>query len=319
MRRSSSSALPNAGGNSWIHPCTPISWRPECMIAGISSGCSSALTAGMKNVEEIWYLSRSARMRGSPSCAPKSAAERVVGDVCPPASSHDSLSSSKLRTTATRALLGHVFGVSFRPARTGATAARSCSLVQRTPGCWGGVCCAPLGSAAMVVIAPTSVIRTSQVLFIAVLLLWLVFRLDRRFRRAVDDLPVEHRHLALQVLECRRPSRVEVVIPRGEVGVLSHLDRAGFLIQEHLMRRPDRVRAQRSVDVDRLRAAERILRVRTQEGLARYRCPEAVARGAGHNGEIGSIRPDHPFGEEGLERIEAERPLRPEVRRVHIT
>ena len=92
------------------------------MIAGIISGWSSALTAGMKNVDEMLYLSRSASIRGSPSCAPKSPVDSVVGDVLPLASRYDSLSSSKLRQTATRELFGQTFGVSFRPARTGATA-----------------------------------------------------------------------------------------------------------------------------------------------------------------------------------------------------
>ena len=73
-------------------------------------------------------------MRGKPVCAPKSAVESVVGDVVPAARSHDSLSSSKLRQTATRDLFGHFFGVSLRPARTGATALSSCASVHFTPG-----------------------------------------------------------------------------------------------------------------------------------------------------------------------------------------
>src|ERR1051325_8261648 len=89
----------------------------------------------MKNDDGIWYLSSSARMRGNPSCAPKSAAESVVGEVWPAASKYDSLSTSKLRQTATRAPLGHVLGVNFLPARTGATAFRSCSSVHFVPGC----------------------------------------------------------------------------------------------------------------------------------------------------------------------------------------
>src|SRR5690348_1798647 len=119
---------------------------PAIMKSGIISGWSSALTAGMKNVDGMLYLSSSARIRGRPSCAPKSAVESVVGDVLPLASRYDSLSSSKLRHTATRELLGQVFGVSLRPARTGATALSNCSSVHLTPGC-GGTCCARIGLA----------------------------------------------------------------------------------------------------------------------------------------------------------------------------
>src|SRR5438128_913085 len=90
----------------------------------------------MKNDDGIWYLSSNARMRGNPSSAPKSAAESVVGDVWPAASRYDSLSTSKLRQTATRAPFGQDFGVSFRPARVGATALSSCSSVHLVPGCW---------------------------------------------------------------------------------------------------------------------------------------------------------------------------------------
>src|SRR5689334_24725757 len=84
------------------------------------------------------------------------------------------------------------------------------------------------------------------------------------------------------------------------------------------MRRPDRVRAQRGVDVDGLRATEWIFRVRAEQWLARDSSPKTVARGEGNDGEIGSVRPDHPLREEGLERIETERSPRPEVRRVHV-
>src|SRR4030081_2398770 len=80
-------------------------------------------------------------MRGNPDSAPKSAAESVVGDVSPRANRYDSLSTSKLRQTATRASPGQDLGVSFCPTRAGATAARSCSSVQRVPGCAGKPCC----------------------------------------------------------------------------------------------------------------------------------------------------------------------------------
>src|ERR1700726_206785 len=79
-------------------------------------------------------------MRGNPASAPKSAAERVVGEVSPRANRYDSLSTSKLRHTATRALPGQDFGVIFCPPRAGATARRSCSSVQCVPGWAGGPC-----------------------------------------------------------------------------------------------------------------------------------------------------------------------------------
>src|SRR6185436_758626 len=80
-------------------------------------------------------------MRPRPVCAPKSAAERVVGDVSPRASKYDSLSTSKLRQTATLALFGQAFGVSLRPTRAGATALLSCSSVHLVPGCDPAPCC----------------------------------------------------------------------------------------------------------------------------------------------------------------------------------
>ena len=61
------------------------------------------------------------------------------------------MSTSKLRHTATRALLGHAFGVSFFPAREGATAAREAAgrarerawiALRSTP--WFGLNLAPL-------------------------------------------------------------------------------------------------------------------------------------------------------------------------------
>src|SRR5258706_7639482 len=89
----------------------------------------------MKNEAGIWLRSSRRRMRPSPVCAPKSAADSVVGDVSPRASKNDSLSTSKLRQTATLASFGHDFGVSFLPTRAGATAVRKCSSLQRIPGC----------------------------------------------------------------------------------------------------------------------------------------------------------------------------------------
>src|SRR5439155_5307395 len=80
-------------------------------------------------------------MRGSPVCAPKSPADSVVGDVSPRASRYDSLSTSKLRHTATRAPFGHAVGISLRPARAVPAARRSSSSVHRAPG-FGGLDCA---------------------------------------------------------------------------------------------------------------------------------------------------------------------------------
>src|SRR5262245_38691040 len=102
-------------------------------------------------------------MRGRPVCAPKSPADSVVGDFSPRASRYDSLSTSKLRQTATRALPGHDFGVSFRPTRAGATAWRSCSSDHFVPGWAGGACCAETTAVAR---TATARINRSLTLFI---------------------------------------------------------------------------------------------------------------------------------------------------------
>ena len=78
-------------------------------------------------------------MRNVPLSAPKSDADNAVGDVVPSRSSGASVSSSKLRQTATRAPLGHDLGVSFLPTRASSTASRSCDSVHRVPG-WLGAC-----------------------------------------------------------------------------------------------------------------------------------------------------------------------------------
>src|SRR6185369_10358307 len=81
-------------------------------------------------------------MRGVPASAPKSEAESAVGDVVPSRSSGASVSSSKLRQTATRAPLGHDFGVSFLPTRARSTASRSWDSVHLVPGWLAPCCCA---------------------------------------------------------------------------------------------------------------------------------------------------------------------------------
>jgi hypothetical protein len=63
-------------------------------------------------------LSNSRSIRGKPSSAPYSPAEIAIGFVLPALSAIEKLSGSTDRQTATRAPFGHVFGVSFRPART---------------------------------------------------------------------------------------------------------------------------------------------------------------------------------------------------------
>ncbi len=100
-----------------------------------------ASTPVTKKVEGIWYWSSIFRMRGVPLSAPKSEAESVVGEVVPSRSSGASVSSSKLRQTATRAPFGHDFGVSFRPTRARSTVWRSCSSLHFVPG-WLPPCCA---------------------------------------------------------------------------------------------------------------------------------------------------------------------------------
>src|SRR6185436_4466693 len=84
--------------------------------------------------------SRMRRIRGSPSVAPNSVSDIAdrSGLVLPRASAGASLSMSKLTHTATLAPFGQLYGVSLRPARSGATACFNCASLQLMPGSAAG-------------------------------------------------------------------------------------------------------------------------------------------------------------------------------------
>src|SRR5207245_2600037 len=72
---------------------------------------SAALTAGMKKDAGTFSLSRSRRMRGNPSMAPYCPRDIGSEPGVPRARIAEALSTSKLNATATRAPLGHFFGL----------------------------------------------------------------------------------------------------------------------------------------------------------------------------------------------------------------
>src|SRR5262249_55133996 len=117
---------------------------------------SIASTPVTKNVAGTWYLSSIFRMRGTPLSAPKSDADKLVGDVVPSRRSGASVSVSKLRQTATFAFPGQLFGVSFRPTRASSIAWRSCSSVHLVPGWFPPCCCAVAVASATRQMADTS-------------------------------------------------------------------------------------------------------------------------------------------------------------------
>src|SRR5262245_43025305 len=108
------------------------------------SGCSFALSAGMKNVAGILYCSSRRNTRGSPARAPYSPCAISPGETCPSLSEGVSLSKSKDSPTATRELFGHCFGVRSRPARTCLTISKTLLSGHFHDGscCW--FCVAPI-------------------------------------------------------------------------------------------------------------------------------------------------------------------------------
>ena len=93
-------------------------------MAWTESGCSNPLTAGTKNDAGILCRSSSAKIRGNPVREPYSPCANSAGLSEPSRSGPVSLSRSNDNPTATRAPLGHDFGVRSRPARTRPTRAR---------------------------------------------------------------------------------------------------------------------------------------------------------------------------------------------------
>src|SRR5437762_7895402 len=92
------------------------------------SGWSMTPIAGMKNVAGTWCRSRRSRIRGTDVVAPYSPTDKGTGRGF--ARCSNSLSTSNVRQTATRAPLGQVLGVSFLPTLAVATACRICSSLE---------------------------------------------------------------------------------------------------------------------------------------------------------------------------------------------
>src|SRR5580765_8332974 len=97
--------------------------------------------AGMKNVAGTWCRSRRSRIRGIAVVAPYSPTDNGTGRGF--ARCNNSLSTSNVTQTATRAPLGQALGVSFLPTLAVATACRICSSVEsmviggtEAAGCW---------------------------------------------------------------------------------------------------------------------------------------------------------------------------------------
>src|SRR5258705_8600212 len=86
--------------------------------------------AGMKNVAGTWCRSRRPRIRGRAVVAPYSPTDKGTGSGL--ARCSNSLSTSNVRQTATRAPLGQALGVSFLPTLAVPTACRICSSVEST-------------------------------------------------------------------------------------------------------------------------------------------------------------------------------------------
>src|SRR5262245_2093887 len=86
--------------------------------------------AGMKKVAGTWCRSRRSRILGNDVVAPYSPTDNGTGRgfaLC-----SNSLSTSNVRQTATRAPFGHALGVSFLPNLAAPTAWRICSSVEST-------------------------------------------------------------------------------------------------------------------------------------------------------------------------------------------
>ena len=142
---------------------------------------------------------------------------------------------------------------------------------------------------------------------------WTVFTILSTIRRPVHHLPAEQRQLALEILERVGRDRVHVAVPDRDVGVLARLDRSDAVLEKHLMRGPDRERAQRGLDVHRFGGAERRGAVGAVQRLARDRRPEAVSRRERRHVVVGPARPLDALRHVGAKRIQAEAALRPEV------
>src|SRR5262245_24299587 len=107
----------------------------------------------------------------------------------------------------------------------------------------------------------------------------------------MDDAALEQRHLAAEALDLRGRNGVEVLVPDRDVGALSDLDRPDVLLEEHLARRPDRVRAESRADVDSLVLSVGVGSVNTEQGLAGHRRPDPVASGERRDAEVGAAGP----------------------------
>src|SRR2546430_4307800 len=134
--------------------------------------------------------------------------------------------------------------------------------------------------------------------------------------RAIDDLPAQKGELAPEIFQLVGRHRVQVAIPYGNVRVLAWLDRSHPVVEEHLVRRPDRVRPKRRLDVDRLFQTERRFTVGAVQRLAGNRRPQAVSGWKRRHAVVGSAGPPDSMIEVGLEWLEPQTARRPEVSRV---
>ena len=78
---------------------------------------------------------------------------------------------------------------------------------------------------------------------------------------AVYDFPTEESQFAVNVFDAVGGDGVKIAVPYCDVGVFAGFEGANAIFQEQLMRGPDRVGLESSVDVNGFRDAEGLLAV----------------------------------------------------------
>src|SRR2546423_287753 len=136
------------------------------------------------------------------------------------------------------------------------------------------------------------------------------------FLPAEHDLSLQQRQLAPEIFHALGRFGVHVAIPHRDIGVLADLDRADPIVEEHLMGRPDRLRAKRGVDITRFGGTKRLRAVSRMQRRARRRRPQTVARRKRRDAEIGPAAPLDAFLHVRLERLQPLAALGSEVARV---
>src|SRR5689334_21172116 len=104
-------------------------------------------------------------------------------------------------------------------------------------------------------------------------------------------LPCKYCHFTLHVLDNVGWDCVPVAVPHGEVGIFADFDGPNFVFKKELMRRRDRVGAQRGMNVDCFGSTKWLRAVCSIQSLTSYRRPDAVTRGEWRHGVIGSSCP----------------------------